>query len=88
MTPDVKRVVVGGEGEDRISELPANVIDRILELLPVKDAAKTSILSKNWRYNWAMLSNLQLDEAFCYKLAVKSRSVFNSLTTSWSHRKV
>ncbi|KAF3677999.1 hypothetical protein FXO38_03491, partial [Capsicum annuum] len=85
---DVKRVVVGGEGEDRISELPANVLDRILELLPVKDAAKPSILSKNWRYNWAMLSNSQLDKAFCYKLAVKSRSVFNSLTTSWSHYEV
>ncbi|PHU30674.1 hypothetical protein BC332_02767 [Capsicum chinense] len=47
---DVKRVVVGGEGEDRISELPANVIDRILELLPVKDAAKTRLRRSSYAH--------------------------------------
>ncbi|MCD9559240.1 hypothetical protein HAX54_017098, partial [Datura stramonium] len=76
---DAKRVVVGGEREDRISELPGNVIDRILELLPVKDAAKTSILSKKWRYIWGMLPSLRLNKAFCYKLAVKSQPVFKEI---------
>ncbi|KAH0682475.1 hypothetical protein KY290_021044 [Solanum tuberosum] len=40
-----KRVVVEGEKEDIIIALPRNVVDRILELLPVHDAARTSILS-------------------------------------------
>ncbi|XP_049347750.1 putative F-box/LRR-repeat protein At5g02930 [Solanum verrucosum] len=64
MTPDAKRVVGGGEREDRISKLPGNVMNRIVELLPVEDAAKTSILSKKWRYIWARLPNLWLNRAF------------------------
>ncbi|XP_059317746.1 F-box/FBD/LRR-repeat protein At1g13570-like [Lycium ferocissimum] len=68
-------VAVEGDTEDRISALPRNVIDGILSLLPVHDAARTSILSKNWRYIWAMLPNLVLDNHFCNKLALKSQSV-------------
>ncbi|XP_015072508.1 F-box/FBD/LRR-repeat protein At1g13570-like [Solanum pennellii] len=73
MTQDSKRVAVV---EDRISVLPSNVIDHILELLMVHDAARTSILSKNWRYIWAKLPNLVLDKQFCMKLAKKSHNVF------------
>ncbi|KAG5628081.1 hypothetical protein H5410_013299 [Solanum commersonii] len=61
---NAKRVVGGGEGEDRISKLPGNVMNRIVELLPVEDAAKTSIFSKKWRYIWARLPNLWLNRAF------------------------
>ncbi|KAK4737798.1 hypothetical protein R3W88_001495 [Solanum pinnatisectum] len=39
-------------------------MNHILELLPVEDAAKTSILSKKWRYIWARLPNLWLSRAF------------------------
>ncbi|KAI3683207.1 hypothetical protein L1987_83707 [Smallanthus sonchifolius] len=35
--------------EDRISNLPEQLIVSILEKLPVQDAVRTSILSKNWR---------------------------------------
>ncbi|XP_055815847.1 F-box/FBD/LRR-repeat protein At1g13570-like [Solanum dulcamara] len=62
--------------EDRISYLPRNVIDRIFELLPVEDAARTSILSTKWRYIWAALPNLVLDNPFCNKLALRSRHIF------------
>ncbi|XP_059309727.1 F-box/FBD/LRR-repeat protein At1g13570-like isoform X2 [Lycium ferocissimum] len=65
--------------EDRISYLPRNVIDRILELLPVEDAARTSILSTKWRYIWAMLPNLVLDKPFCKKVAARSDCVFNAI---------
>ncbi|XP_060186261.1 F-box/FBD/LRR-repeat protein At1g13570-like [Lycium barbarum] len=76
MTPDRKRVAaVEGDTEDRLSALPRNVIHDILRLLPVHDAARTSILSKNWRYIWAILPNLVLDKHFCNKLALKSQSV-------------
>ncbi|XP_075082847.1 F-box/FBD/LRR-repeat protein At1g13570-like isoform X2 [Nicotiana tabacum] len=73
---DSERVDVEKDREDRISTLPRNVIDGILELLPVEDAARTSILSNNWRYIWAMLPNLVLNKLFCNKLAARSQYVF------------
>ncbi|XP_070001788.1 F-box/FBD/LRR-repeat protein At1g13570-like isoform X2 [Nicotiana sylvestris] len=76
MTQDGKRVAVEGDRDDRISGLPRNVIDHILELLPVQDAARTSILSSNWRYIWSTLSNLVLDYDFCRKLIGESESKF------------
>ncbi|XVE88775.1 hypothetical protein DITRI_Ditri19aG0095900 [Diplodiscus trichospermus] len=42
-------------GEDRISQLPDSVINRILFFLPAKDAARTSILSKAWLHEWNSL---------------------------------
>ena len=45
--------------QDRISNLPGNIIDQILSLLPFKDAARTSILSRNWRHKWAELPYLE-----------------------------
>ncbi|KAH0759689.1 hypothetical protein KY290_023182 [Solanum tuberosum] len=71
-----KRAVFEDDRGDRISSLPSNVIDCILEFLPVQDAARTSILSKKWRYIWAMLPNLKLDNLFCNKLASRSQYVF------------
>ncbi|XP_009593189.1 F-box/FBD/LRR-repeat protein At1g13570-like isoform X2 [Nicotiana tabacum] len=68
MAQDTKRAAVEGDREDRISALPSNVIDGILELLPVKDAARTSILAQKWRYIWAMLPNLVLDKCFFGKI--------------------
>ncbi|XP_060185027.1 F-box/FBD/LRR-repeat protein At1g13570-like isoform X3 [Lycium barbarum] len=76
MTQDGERVAVEGDREDRISDLPRNVIDRILELLPVQDAARTSILSRKWRYIWAMLPSLVLDVYLYLGLRRKSRSNF------------
>uniref|UniRef100_A0A7C8Z0Y8 F-box domain-containing protein n=1 Tax=Opuntia streptacantha TaxID=393608 RepID=A0A7C8Z0Y8_OPUST len=49
---------------DRISDLPDNVVEMIIERLPLRDAARTSTLSKKWQYKWAMLSTLCLDYIF------------------------
>ncbi|XP_060184370.1 F-box/FBD/LRR-repeat protein At1g13570-like isoform X2 [Lycium barbarum] len=76
MTQDGERAVVEGDSEDRISYLPRNVLDRILELIPLQDAARTSILSKNWRYIWATLPNLVLDYRLCRTLILESESNF------------
>ncbi|KAK4373282.1 hypothetical protein RND71_008666 [Anisodus tanguticus] len=42
-----KRAAVEVEREDIITTLPRNVVDHILELLPIHDAARTCVLSKN-----------------------------------------
>ncbi|KAM5585984.1 F-box/FBD/LRR-repeat protein [Rosa sericea] len=46
---------------DRISNLPSGIIEIILSCLPMKDAAKTSVLSSQWRYKAAMLQHLVFD---------------------------
>ncbi|XP_060195527.1 F-box/FBD/LRR-repeat protein At1g13570-like [Lycium barbarum] len=48
---------------DLLSNLPENVIDAIVIHLPLRDAVRTSILSKKWRYNWCRLPELTLDQA-------------------------
>ncbi|XP_060214953.1 F-box/FBD/LRR-repeat protein At1g13570-like [Lycium barbarum] len=45
-----------------LSNLPESVIDEILMRLPLRDAVRTSILSKKWRYNWCRLPQLKLDQ--------------------------
>nr|GLL42047.1 F-box/FBD/LRR-repeat protein At1g13570-like isoform X1 [Ipomoea trifida] len=47
--------------EDRFINLPTDVLNCILDHLPVRDAARTSILSRKWRYIWAGHPNLLLD---------------------------
>ncbi|XP_049381017.1 F-box/FBD/LRR-repeat protein At1g13570-like isoform X3 [Solanum stenotomum] len=46
---------------DFLSDLPDNVIDVILMRLPCKEAVRTSILSKKWRYHWCRITELNLD---------------------------
>lgn len=48
---------------DILSKLPRDVIDVILMHLPCKDAVRTSVLSKKWRYHWCRLTKLELDES-------------------------
>ncbi|KAL3634815.1 hypothetical protein CASFOL_021869 [Castilleja foliolosa] len=37
---------------DILSQLPQQILHNILSLLPQKDAVRTSVLSKSWRYLW------------------------------------
>ncbi|KAL3333115.1 hypothetical protein AABB24_033272 [Solanum stoloniferum] len=48
---------------DILSNLPHNVVDVILIHLPCKDAVRTSVLSKKWRYHWCRRTELTLDES-------------------------
>ncbi|XP_050221211.1 F-box/FBD/LRR-repeat protein At1g13570-like [Mercurialis annua] len=54
---------------DRISDLPSNIIDNILVCLPIHEAVKTSILSKNWRCKWRYIPKLVFDDTF-YEMSV------------------
>ncbi|XP_031114206.1 F-box/FBD/LRR-repeat protein At1g13570-like [Ipomoea triloba] len=47
--------------EDVFNKLPTDVLNCILDHLPVRDAARTSILSRKWRYIWAGHPNLVLN---------------------------
>lgn len=46
---------------DRISNLPNDVAQHILSYLPIHEAVRTSVLSSNWRFKWAMLPSLVFD---------------------------
>nr|GEV14974.1 hypothetical protein [Tanacetum cinerariifolium] len=47
-----------GSSVDIISTLPSGIIDTILCFVPIKDAVRTSTLSKNWRYSWVAIPKL------------------------------
>lgn len=66
--------------EDVISSLPDDVITNILHRLPLQDAVRTSILSRNWRYNWTMINQLVFDEDFYEYLKVtKNRKYYGRI---------
>ncbi|CAI0458646.1 unnamed protein product [Linum tenue] len=44
--------------------LPAEVIGRLLTFLPVKEAARTSLLSREWRHRWRSIPQLVFDGSF------------------------
>ncbi|KAL8106074.1 F-box/FBD/LRR-repeat protein At1g13570-like isoform X1 [Apium graveolens] len=71
--PVSKRQLVNFSGyeEDKISNLPQELIDPILFLLPTHDVARTSVLSKFWRNNWCNCPFLVLDTRFYSKLTSK-----------------
>nr|XP_043621688.1 F-box/FBD/LRR-repeat protein At1g13570-like isoform X2 [Erigeron canadensis] len=50
--------------EDVIGSMPENVITNIIDRLPLQEAIRTGILSRNWRYKWTLLSQLVFDYDF------------------------
>ncbi|CAJ2648310.1 unnamed protein product [Trifolium pratense] len=56
-----------GELIDRISDLPCNVIDGILEHLNIQELVCTSLLSRNWRYVWHTVPKLRFCEDFFFR---------------------
>ncbi|CAH9096450.1 unnamed protein product [Cuscuta epithymum] len=49
---------------DRLSELPADLLDKILGCLPISDAARLAVLSSLWRDAWFNLTTLNFDDDF------------------------
>ena len=47
--------------EDIISSMPDDVINNILKRLPIHEAVRTGILSREWRYKWTILTQLVLN---------------------------
>ncbi|CAH1416824.1 unnamed protein product [Lactuca virosa] len=49
---------------DRISTLPQDTIEKILTIIPIQDALRTSILSKKWRHCWKGMPKLVFDDKY------------------------
>ncbi|XP_010273606.1 PREDICTED: F-box/FBD/LRR-repeat protein At1g13570-like [Nelumbo nucifera] len=47
--------------QDVLSNLPDAIIQHILVHMPIRDAVRTSILSRGWRYKWATIPTLEFD---------------------------
>ncbi|XP_015161795.1 putative F-box/FBD/LRR-repeat protein At1g78760 [Solanum tuberosum] len=45
---------------DEINKLPESLLVQIISLLPIKDAFKTSLVSKKWQHLWTCTDNLVL----------------------------
>ncbi|KAJ0683215.1 putative F-box domain, FBD domain, leucine-rich repeat domain superfamily [Helianthus annuus] len=58
--------------QDFISNMPDNVVTNILDRLALRDAVRTSILSRNWRFKWTTLSQLVITASLFWYLAQKT----------------
>ncbi|EYU46437.1 hypothetical protein MIMGU_mgv1a017732mg, partial [Erythranthe guttata] len=67
MMKRAKGVVVDGDGSEystgkSISDLPEELLQRIVYFLSQGDAVRTSVLSKSWRHVWCTRPNLDFSE--------------------------
>ncbi|KAL6593944.1 hypothetical protein ACP70R_048845 [Stipagrostis hirtigluma subsp. patula] len=53
--------MAGAAAADRFSGLPDAVLVRVVSFLPVRDAARTAVLSRRWRPLWLHTGTLNLD---------------------------
>uniref|UniRef100_A0A7N0UAA0 F-box domain-containing protein n=1 Tax=Kalanchoe fedtschenkoi TaxID=63787 RepID=A0A7N0UAA0_KALFE len=54
-------------GNDAFAKLPEELIQSIISHLPIKEAVKTSLVSKKWRFRWRKHLNLDLDLSQIYQ---------------------
>ncbi|CAH9119691.1 unnamed protein product [Cuscuta europaea] len=66
---------------DRFSELPSEILDKILGLLDIQEAARMAILSKFWREMWFNLTDLNFDCNFFYHIEKKYSSAYSHFRT-------
>lgn len=74
ITESEKSIAEEGGLNDRITSLPKSVIDDILDRMPIRDAARTSILSRKWRYIFADCPYLVLNKEFFREIKRKRLS--------------
>ncbi|KAL7149582.1 hypothetical protein ABFS83_05G050900 [Erythranthe nasuta] len=67
---------------DRISELPEDILHRILYFLSQEDAVRTSVLSKSWRYIWRTRPNLDFSDNTKYYKGGKKKQEFLSVVNT------
>lgn len=72
-SPDFHDSVGDTDRRDMISDLHDSILHVILSLLPVKDAVRTSILAKRWRYLWTYLSAFDFEVHSCESIPYKEK---------------
>ncbi|XP_076883957.1 F-box/FBD/LRR-repeat protein At1g13570-like [Bidens hawaiensis] len=60
-----------------INALPQTIIESILCLLPIEEAARTSILSSEWRYKWTKIPKLVFHYSIRYKSTTEPQETFD-----------
>ncbi|PIA52457.1 hypothetical protein AQUCO_01000378v1 [Aquilegia coerulea] len=60
-----EKKAVSAAGLDKISNLPNELIEKILTLIPIRDIVKTCILSKTWKNTWMYVPRLRFDSNTC-----------------------
>ncbi|XP_010918826.1 putative F-box/FBD/LRR-repeat protein At4g13965 [Elaeis guineensis] len=70
--PPEKRTTSCRQEEDRISQLPDEILLLILSRLGIQDAAATTILSKRWRHLFYFLPCLQFSGFYDYKSSLNN----------------
>ncbi|EOA14481.1 hypothetical protein CARUB_v10027695mg [Capsella rubella] len=68
--------------KDKISELPEDLLVRILSLVPIKDAVATMFLSKRWFSVWTMIPTLEYKDNDFQHYADFNYNVWNFLDKS------
>ncbi|XP_059302529.1 F-box/LRR-repeat protein At3g26922-like [Lycium ferocissimum] len=72
------------EGTDQISKLPEPILDHILSFLYIKEAAKTSTLSKVWNSAWTSLSCLDFGDNYLHK----SKNIVDQILANRLNQKI
>ncbi|XP_057974676.1 F-box/FBD/LRR-repeat protein At1g13570-like [Malania oleifera] len=71
--------------QDRISNLPGHVIDKILSQLPIREAVRMSVLSSKWRYKWVTLPDVVFDNQ-CLSVSSQDQALLkNNLVNIVDH---
>ncbi|XP_058216668.1 uncharacterized protein LOC131327527 [Rhododendron vialii] len=68
--------------EDRISNLPCNLISHILSFLPTKNAVATCVLSTKWKQSWTSYDSVDFDDTLLLNPHKRDRTP--SLQTSFT----
>ncbi|KAK1425538.1 hypothetical protein QVD17_20891 [Tagetes erecta] len=64
-----------GPATDRLSNLPPNIIETMLTLMPIRDAFRTSILSHSWKDHYLNMPVLKFDDEMFQGSAYQALSV-------------